>query len=192
MAFGQAAVQRVLRGFGARRAAWLFVLQTPFLQCKPSHLDWADASGGRFPTHLRGHWVGTQLWVISEPGWPPASDLVVKGSISLPSPMPPEPLITFPKRWSQAEGGIAHSICSAWQSGLRCHCRGHVVGVTCFVTQSSQTWQLLPQENGKERAPCFLHPFLLNTLASPPASRLSVSSAGMLHPSEMHSSLNAA
>lgn len=44
--------------------------------------------------------MGTQLWVISGLGWPPASDLVVKGSIPLPSPALLEPLITFPKRWS--------------------------------------------------------------------------------------------
>lgn len=44
--------------------------------------------------------VGTQLWVISGLRWPLASDLVVKGSIPLPSPALLESLITFPKRWS--------------------------------------------------------------------------------------------
>lgn len=65
--------------------------------------------------------MGTQLWGISELGWPMASDPVVKGWIPLPSPLLPEPLITFPKRRSQAEkGDKARSICSAWQSGLQC------------------------------------------------------------------------
>lgn len=84
-----------------------FVLQTPFpLEQTFSSVPGLMPRDRGFPcAHRSSHRMGTRLWVISEPGWPPASDLVVKGSIPLPSPTLPKPLITFPKRWSQVEGG---------------------------------------------------------------------------------------